>query len=802
MLAFLVLLMLLGPAGGARASEGGSDGADSLGSGAGRPLLGGVLEWGADDAAGFAERLKATPAVLGHEISLPITESDRGYVREFLSQSAATGAHALLTVKPTIPLAAVDAAKAGEFARDLESLASGFPGKLLIRFAPDMNSGWTAWGQQPEAYVPAFRAVAQAFESRDNALMLWQPFLGRDYPFGKNRSAPAPGTAGFVSLDTNSDGVWNGADDPYAPYYPGDAAVDLVGLSAYHDDTGGGAAVNTLPSAGELAAMLTGADFYGAYSTARDKPLLLQTAAYFSPTAGGPAEVEIKSAWWKQVLAEAASARFDRIGAVVWDEKTNTRDTGDLTIDWRLTGRSDVSAAAAAAVRQSSLVTGPVTGTVQGLSGDAAGSALAGTAVWVAAVALFLAAGLLWLVPLRSRLARKWTYRDSRSRDSRVDMLRGMAIILVVVNHIGVTSLFQLFTQEAIGFVSGAELFVLLSGLVLGMVYGPKARDGFGDVASRTSRRAGKLYVTALTVVAAVFVISLLPGVNADALTTFTDQGTGGAGRSGAGRTYDLFGGMQALLQFPVPAGVIPAILLLQFGPWQFNVMGLYVVMLLISPLILAGLTRGKAAWILAGSVTLYAAGSVFRFRLLPSQFEDSFPLLVWQVLFVLGLVGGYYRRQIVAWLAAHRWLIAGCTVLTAGFAFLSWANPYLANEFDVRLQLLPDAGYRSMYDHFFGRTYLGPGRLLNVLALLVTAYALLTAYWKPVEKAIGWLLIPLGQATLYVFIIHVLLIAVVANIPLLQEGHIWLNTAAYAAIIVLLWVMVRKRFLFGIIPT
>lgn len=84
----------------------------------------------------------------------------------------------------------------------------------------------------------------------------------------------------------------------------------------------------------------------------------------------------------------------------------------------------------------------------------------------------------------------------------------------------------------------------------------------------------------------------------------------------------------------------------------------------------------------------------------------------------------------------------------------------------------------------------------------MVTAYAVLTAYWKPVEKAIGWLLIPLGQATLYVFIIHVLLIAVVANIPLLQEGHIWLNTAAYAAIIALLWVMIRKRFLFGIIPT
>jgi hypothetical protein len=63
-------------------------------------------------------------------------------------------------------------------------------------------------------------------------------------------------------------------------------------------------------------------------------------------------------------------------------------------------------------------------------------------------------------------------------------------------------------------------------------------------------------------------------------------------------------------------------------------------------------------------------------------------------------------------------------------------------------------------------------------------------------------LLIPLGRATLYVFIMHVVLIAVVANIPALQQGNIWLNTAGYALIVALLWVMVRTKFLFRIIPT
>jgi hypothetical protein len=383
-----------------------------------------------------------------------------------------------------------------------------------------------------------------------------------------------------------------------------------------------------------------------------------------------------------------------------------------------------------------------------------------------------------------------------------VDLLRGMAIVFVVVNHLGMTSLFQLLTQEAVGFVSGAELFVLFSGVVVGMVYEPRVKGDFGTVVDLTSRRAGKLYVTALAVLIGVFLISLLPIFQSDTLTTYVDQGTGGAGHNGAGRSYDLYAGMESLFQFPVPPQVLPAILLLQFGPWQFNVMGLYVVLLLVSPLILAALNRGKAAWVVAATLAVYAVGAVTRFRILPSQFEDSFPLLVWQVLFVIGLVAGFHRYRIVSWLTDHTWAVAVCTAAAFAFAFLSWGNPYLANNFDVRLAIVPDAVYRSMYDLFFGRTYLAPGRLLNVLVLVVAAYAFLTAYWKPVARALGWFLIPLGRATLYVFILHVVLIAVIANIPALRQGDIWINTAAYALVLGLLWVMVRTRFLFRIIPT
>lgn len=64
---------------------------------------------------------------------------------------------------------------------------------------------------------------------------------------------------------------------------------------------------------------------------------------------------------------------------------------------------------------------------------------------------------------------------------------------------------------------------------MVGMVYGPRVRDDFGTVVDLTARRAGKLYVTALVVLLGIFLVSLAPIFQTDSLTSYTDQGTGGA---------------------------------------------------------------------------------------------------------------------------------------------------------------------------------------------------------------------------------------------------------------------------------
>ena len=69
------------------------------------------------------------------------------------------------------------------------------------------------------------------------------------------------------------------------------------------------------------------------------------------------------------------------------------------------------------------------------------------------------------------------------SRDARIDWLRGLAMTCVIVNHSRLPSLLSWFSYERLWVVTAAEVFVVLSGVVLGMVYGRRlARDGWPAV--------------------------------------------------------------------------------------------------------------------------------------------------------------------------------------------------------------------------------------------------------------------------------------------------------------------------------
>jgi hypothetical protein len=801
MLAVLVVAVLLGPP--VAAAEVDEQGASALVPESGA-YFGSSLDWSVDSAAEQSERLGRPSAVLEHVASLPISERDATYLTQFMRQAEGQGALGAITLRPVSDLADFDAAAATAAVNTLARAREGQSLPLYVRFAPDMNAEWVPWGQQPAEYVAAFRAFSAALHAGlPGAVSVWSPAAGESYPFAADTALDD------ARLDTNQNGQLDGGDDPYGPYYPGDDVVDWVGLSAYHDTSGGGAPVNSVPIDGELNADLDGPGdlgFYQRFAEAGQKPMMLETAAFFSPGAGGPGELEIKQAWWRQVLAATTESQHPLLNVVMWRDSSSSRAVvGEVVIDWSLTGSADVAAAFRSDVTDGPLVFGPLYTPFQSsTAAQSAGGTVSDATAWIVVIVAFLAAIILavWGVA-RGRIGR-FVYDGPANRDLRIDLLRGVAIVFVVVNHIALVSVLQNGTQEAIGMVSGAELFVLFSGAVLGLVYRPKVvSGGIGEVTLRTGRRAWKLYVTALVVVVLVGLVSLLPFIRSTPATTYVDQGTGAAGSEATGRVYDLYANFPNLLTYPADPSLFVDIALLRLGPWQVNVLGLYVVMLAVSPLILWALSRRRWILVLGISWAIYIVHAIVPIRLLPSQFEDSFPLLSWQALFVTGMVAGFYRREILGWFATRvgRITLAAVVVCTVALALFSWNNPYLSSAYDVRLGLVPANTFSSIYSVAFERTSLDFGRVINVFCVTITAYAALSVFWKPLHRLFGWFFIPLGQATLYAFIMHVLFVLIVANIPVLREGNIMINTLAYLVLLALLWLMVKTRFLFGIVP-
>ena len=793
------------------------------------------LDWTADGPDGYAGRLGADPSLYQLTLDYPLDANAEAQLRTSARAVAAQGAVLTLSLLPTTSLEKLTADDAVEFESLLSEVHDQYGTQQLVRFAPEMNGSWIAWGQQPTAYVSAFGRVSDAVHQGDSgALMVWAPSYGSGYPFGL-----AEGRLDTLSerdldrLDTDGDGEVTQSDDPYKPYYPGDSLVDWVGLTMFYFGKGdaresAGAnvplLVNERPDEDEVEQSFDEAwgytvfqddDFYDRFAVGHDRPLLLDTGALYNDSLDGATELEVKRGWWRQVLA--AIDKRPLIQGVTWLElERDEAEAGGDRVDWRATGDSGIAAALLADLRAEKRIEfGPVTDVITPDAGNEAtvqirepiaagenantGGDQMGFIVWCAAglAIAFLLSGLL------GKFLPKWRYPDDGSpgRDLRIDLFRGFIILAVVVTHIEVAGPLSYVTLHAIGAITGAEMFVFLSGLVLGMVY-PLGVRKFGELKAATGalRRAGKQYVVTLVVILVVFALGFIPFLGADAITTFTDRGTGENGLGAEGRTYDLYPNGDRLLDYPPPWYAVRQFLQLEMGPWPFNIMGLFVVLSLAIPAAM-WLIRRRLWWVvLAVSWALYLWRSfVPDAPALPSQFEAVFPLFLWQVLFTHGLVAGYYRKQITRALTSlpGRIITGAAIVAYAAVLVYLWAG--YTYGFDPAP--FPATFYESLYGTAYQRVDMQWGRLIDVVLVVICVYAILTVFWKPINFAIGWLWIPLGQASLYVFVWQVFFALAVASIPGLDRTNALIGTAIHAGLILLVWFMVKKKFLFKIIP-
>jgi len=364
-------------------------------------------------------------------------------------------------------------------------------------------------------------------------------------------------------------------------------------------------------------------------------------------------------------------------------------------------------------------------------------------------------------------------------RDLRVDLLRGFCIFAMVVDHFGGDSWLYAITGGNRFYVSAAEGFIFISGFIMGQAYRAKRdRSGLPAAMGDALRRARTLY---LATVAMTLIFS--------ALYLYTDIALW------TGRDFGL--GIDSWQE------IVVAAVTLHYTYHGTDILAMYTILLLVAPLILLMLSIGEWWVVLIPSWLLWLIYQVYPEEAAVPWYirhGENFPIAAWQVLFVTGHVLGFYRGALTSWLQRFRRvrvvLVAIGLAITLGLISLAWGAEN--GFFDIDPNVL---------DESFFKVALRPARLVAFLSVAIVAYTCATYLWVPLRRGLGWLMLPLGQAALYCYIVHFFLIVLVYNLaPMLSNLPAELpeelfNVVLQVAVVLLLWGLVKRRVLFGIVP-
>ncbi len=361
---------------------------------------------------------------------------------------------------------------------------------------------------------------------------------------------------------------------------------------------------------------------------------------------------------------------------------------------------------------------------------------------------------------------------------------------VLVVDHLAwyrneSLSLYHLLALDRVGTVRAAEAFLLISGVVLGMVTRRHIeRSSWMHAAVRMKNRAIQLYLINVIIGLSFVFLRQVPRLETSVF------------QPPVGYSSDS-------IRFTVAD-----VLLLRDTPWHINILGLYVALLALSIPVTWLLHKGETRLVLGLSVITYGINQAYHDPLTSALFEDAFPILTYQLLFIGGLVVGYHRTVIASWFQQRpdiqNALLGAAAVATLGFFLLAMMNSYRWDGGIAdwgRWEMLDSATFWTIYNQFFDRWSLGVGRIANIVVLLVVGYVILMHWWRPINRMIGWFFVPIGQASLYVFVIQVYLALITEQLPWLRDGRVLVNTAVHTVALALIWMLIRYRVGFRFIP-
>jgi len=348
-----------------------------------------------------------------------------------------------------------------------------------------------------------------------------------------------------------------------------------------------------------------------------------------------------------------------------------------------------------------------------------------------------------------------------KSRLETLDQLRGFFIIVIIIDHLSRwPSLFGLITGKALLWVTAAEGFVAISGLLVGYVRGYKNRSlPLKDVSFKLVRRGALLYIWSLIAsIAYVAIIWYIP-----------IQG-------GAPSTPMAVGDWATLLV---------QLVTLQYTFVWVHFLTLYAVFLVVSPLAIWLMRRGHA-WVVG----------VISLGLLVLGWATHSEILQWQFLFFIPSIVGYYLQPILDWWheqsKTKRRVIATTTVgLTVVTIIISTILTFYAQNFQ---------SFADQVNAYFMKDTISLARAAMAFLWFAGFLFIFYAMRGFISKRLDWLLIPIGTHSLTAYILHGLALVAISLCTIGGSDPI-ANTLLGVVAILIVWILLKIPLVRRVIP-
>ena len=230
----------------------------------------------------------------------------------------------------------------------------------------------------------------------------------------------------------------------------------------------------------------------------------------------------------------------------------------------------------------------------------------------------------------------------------------------------------------------------------------------------------------------------------------------------------------------------------------------MYTFLMLAAPFGLWLLVKGRTHVLLAVSGALWLAFQIFPAAIQvpwPIVGNTTFNLAAWQLLFFCAMAIGFHRDELARKFGA----LPRVPYMVFMGVLLAWLIQANATYSSILTRLVPGLDTTPLTSELFLKSALGPGRLIASAILFQFAFFAVTILWKPIAAAFGWLLLPLGQSALYGYTLHVVIIGLFYEVLPYLPGNVTamgtLNTALQLSVILAIWVMIQRRFLFAVVP-